>query len=125
MDAPSKAPPTKMLAPTMKPIAMGAIIPMFPFFGSTAVAYTVYTNPKVITISNTTAFHTVTSDDRENADVVYIHIKKIKLTTNTNIYIYIYIYMCVCVCVYIESLMIEEMNKTNSIKLLKKKKKSP
>ena len=99
MDAPSKAPPTKMLAPTMKPIAMGAIIPMFPFFGSTAVAYTVYTNPKVITISNTTAFHTVTSDDRENADVVYIHIKKIKLTINTNIYIYIYIYICVCVCV--------------------------
>lgn len=33
MDAPSNAPPAKMLAPTMKPIAMGAMMPMLPLFG--------------------------------------------------------------------------------------------
>lgn len=71
MDAPSKAPPAKMLAPTMKPMAMGAIVPMSPFFGSKAVAYTVYTSPNVITISNTTAFQTPTPSDNENADVSY------------------------------------------------------
>jgi glycerol uptake facilitator-like aquaporin len=42
MDAPEKAPPTRMLAPTMKPMAMGAMVPRLPFLGSTAVAYTVY-----------------------------------------------------------------------------------
>ncbi|KAL8129901.1 hypothetical protein V2J09_019056 [Rumex salicifolius] len=35
-----------------------------------ALLRTVYTRPKVITISNTNAFHTVTPDERENADVV-------------------------------------------------------
>jgi hypothetical protein len=53
----------------MKPIAIGAIIPKFPFFGSTAVAYTVYTSPKVITISKTTAFHAPTPDDSPKAGV--------------------------------------------------------
>lgn len=67
MDAPLKAPPAKMLAPTMKPIAMGAIIPKLPFLGSTAVAYTVYTNPKVITISNTKALPTPTPAESPNA----------------------------------------------------------
>uniref|UniRef100_A0A6N2K8J0 Uncharacterized protein n=1 Tax=Salix viminalis TaxID=40686 RepID=A0A6N2K8J0_SALVM len=57
-----------MLAPTMKPIAIGAMIPKLPFFGSTAVAYTVYTSPKVITISRTKAFHTPTPVDREKAE---------------------------------------------------------
>ena len=70
MDAPSKAPPARMFAPTMKPIAMGAMIPKFPFFGSRAVAYTVYTNPNVITISNTTASHTPTPADSVKAGVV-------------------------------------------------------
>ncbi|KAF2307463.1 hypothetical protein GH714_028892 [Hevea brasiliensis] len=63
IDAPSNAPPAKIFAPTMKPIAMGAIIPKLPFFGSMAVAYTVYTSPKVITISKTNAFHTPTPEE--------------------------------------------------------------
>ncbi|BAS82278.1 Os03g0146200 [Oryza sativa Japonica Group] len=41
MEAPSNAPPTRMFAPTMKPMAMGAMVPRLPFLGSTAVAYTV------------------------------------------------------------------------------------
>uniref|UniRef100_A0A0A9C6C8 Uncharacterized protein n=1 Tax=Arundo donax TaxID=35708 RepID=A0A0A9C6C8_ARUDO len=67
MDAPSKAPPARMLAPTMKPMAMGAMTPRSPFLGSTAVAYTVYTSPKVMTISNTTAFHAPTPAESEKA----------------------------------------------------------
>ena len=31
----------RMLAPTMKPMAMGAMVPREPFLGSAAVAYTV------------------------------------------------------------------------------------
>jgi hypothetical protein len=95
MDAPSNAPPAKMLAPTIKPIAMGAIIPMLPFFGSKAVAYTVYTKPNVITISNTTAFHTLTSEDKENADVDCAHqfdlIKNLNLTKYIESCAYTYI----------------------------------
>ncbi|KAG9156535.1 hypothetical protein Leryth_006523 [Lithospermum erythrorhizon] len=45
-----------MFAPTMRPIARGAIVLMVPRFGSMAVAYTVYINPNVITISITSAF---------------------------------------------------------------------
>jgi len=54
MDPPENGPAAKMFAPTMKPMAMGAIVPSEPFFGSAAVAYTVYTNPNVMIISVTT-----------------------------------------------------------------------
>lgn len=54
MELPLKGPAAKMLAPTMKPMAMGATVPREPFFGSAAVAYTVYTSANVITISITT-----------------------------------------------------------------------
>ncbi|WVZ86642.1 LOW QUALITY PROTEIN: hypothetical protein U9M48_033393 [Paspalum notatum var. saurae] len=46
MDPPLKGPAARMLAPTMKPMAMGAMVPRDPFFGSAAVAYTVYTSAK-------------------------------------------------------------------------------
>uniref|UniRef100_A0A9I9EFS6 Uncharacterized protein n=1 Tax=Cucumis melo TaxID=3656 RepID=A0A9I9EFS6_CUCME len=69
MEAPVNAPPAKMLAPTMKPIAMGAIVPKLPFLGSTAVAYTVYTKPNVITISKTKAFSSPTPADRPKLPV--------------------------------------------------------
>lgn len=82
MEAPSNAPPAKIFAPTMKPIAIGAIVPKLPFFGSTAVAYTVYTSPNVITISNTSALPTPTPADNANAEVSY------KIYTYTYIYIY-------------------------------------
>ena len=41
MDPPENGPAAKMLAPTMKPMAMGAMVPSDPYFGSAAVAYTV------------------------------------------------------------------------------------
>ena len=41
MDPPENGPAAKMLAPTMKPMAIGAIMPNEPFLGSAAVAYTV------------------------------------------------------------------------------------
>ncbi|KAF7843378.1 histone acetyltransferase of the CBP family 12 [Senna tora] len=46
IDPPEKGPAAKMLAPTMKPMAMGAMVPNEPFLGSAAVAYTV-AKPKV------------------------------------------------------------------------------
>ena len=54
MEPPLKGPAARMFAPTMKPMAMGAMVPRDPFFGSAAVAYTVYTSAKVMTISITT-----------------------------------------------------------------------
>jgi hypothetical protein len=41
IEAPSNGPPTKIFAPTMNPIARGAMIPKLPLLGSRAVAYTV------------------------------------------------------------------------------------
>lgn len=52
MDPPENGPAARILAPTTNPIAKGAMVPRSPFFGSAAVAYTVYTRPKVMIISN-------------------------------------------------------------------------
>ncbi|KAK9019426.1 hypothetical protein V6N11_053950 [Hibiscus sabdariffa] len=78
IEAPSKEPPATMLALTMKPITIGAIIPTAHFFGSIAVVYTVYTSPNIMTISKTTMFHADTPKDSAKADVSCSWIKTTK-----------------------------------------------
>ena len=60
MEPPEKGPAANMLAPTTNPMAKGATFDMSPDFGSIAVAYTVYTKPNVMMISNTTPAKLVT-----------------------------------------------------------------
>jgi hypothetical protein len=73
MDPPEKGPAARILAPTMSPIAKGAMVPRSPFFGSAAVAYTVYTRPKVIIISNIIPSNAPTPAARPWVGVACLH----------------------------------------------------
>lgn len=71
MHAPSNGPPTRMFAPTMSPIAKGAILLTAPLLGSIAVPYTVYISPNVMIISSISMCPTPTPCPTWNPDGLY------------------------------------------------------